>query len=222
MYLNSVFGQSGKAPVWLLSILVIMVSTAGGAFLWHQMNKSTVDTSSSPFVAYPEPRNVADLKLVDHYGEPFSLWQMKGNWSLLFFGFTSCPDICPDTLFKMRQVRENLAASDPALASQIRFYFVSVDPERDTPAKMTEYLAYFDPEITGLTGVPAMLQAVGMQLGVGFHIDPHEPGETAYGVDHSSGLVLMNPSGQLHGIFRPPHEVAAVSSELERLLNLEN
>jgi protein SCO1/2 len=222
LYFNSINSNFGRAPVWLLSAIVIIVSTLGGAWLWHLMDKSAVSSQDRVLVLYPEPRDVADLKLIDHRNQPFTLWQMRDYWSVLFFGFTACPDICPDTLYKMQQVNATLTADHPAVADRIKYYFISVDPERDTPERIAEYIGYFDPEFTGLTGEPAMLQAMGMQLGVGFHIEQHPPGAREYGVDHSAGMVLLNPAGQLYGIFRPPHDVAAVTAEIEQLLKAES
>jgi protein SCO1/2 len=151
---------------------------------------------------------------VNHHGEPFSLEQFKGHWSVLFFGFTACPDICPNTLYQLQQARKQmLEDGSPAEIPQI--YLVSVDPERDTPEKLADYLSYFDPAFIGLTGDEAQLKALTMQLGIAYFIEPHDPGNLEYSVDHSASLLLLNRDAQLLGVLPAALDAADIARAIE-------
>lgn len=141
-----------------------------------------------------EPLRAApELALLDQYGEPFRLADHRGEAVLLFFGYTTCPDVCPATLGTFAQVKKDLGND----AGRVRFVFVTVDPERDTPARLREYLAHFDPAIVGLTGTPAQLAAVREAYGVYAERvnDPNAPG--GYWMNHTATVVLVDPQGRL-------------------------
>lgn len=200
----------------ILALSVAVLSLAAGALLWRAFQMSAAPAGQT-LLLLPEPREIADFSLMDQGGEPFSREQFKGNWSLLFFGFTSCPDICPNTLFQLQQARQILQEV-LAEAELPRFYLVSVDPERDTPEKLARYLAYFDPAFTGLSGADEQLRALSMQLGIAYHVSAHEPGATDYNVDHSAALLLLNPEAQLVGVMPAPHDGARIARDLIGLM----
>jgi protein SCO1/2 len=165
----------------------------------------------------PEPRVIADFDLVDQDGEVFSLERLRGKWSLLFFGFTHCPDVCPSALYDLHQVNQDIARAAPG-ASLHQVIFVSVDPERDSPARLKEYAAYFDPAFVAVTGDPGQLAALTRQIGVAWRIEPHAEGEQNYSVDHSASVMLTDPEGRLHGVFPAPHDAASITHDLLALL----
>jgi protein SCO1/2 len=169
-------------------------------------------------LALPQAKVVADFALLDQSAQPFSLAGFKGRWSVLFFGFTSCPDICPNTLYQLQQVRKELAGQ---LAAQDvpGIYLVSVDPERDSPEKLAEYLSFFDPAFRGLTGDDKQLRALTMQLGIVYHVAEHDAGSAEYTVDHSASLVVLDPQTRLYGVFPAPHDPANISHDLLQLLD---
>jgi protein SCO1/2 len=118
----------------LLAGLVALLSAAAGVSLWRLQQAEPLAAFDSLLVL-PEPRALADFSLVDQDGAPFSLDRLRGRWSLLFFGFTRCPDICPSTLYDLQQVSRSLDdATESARTWQV--VFVSVDPERDSPARL--------------------------------------------------------------------------------------
>jgi protein SCO1/2 len=202
--------------VWAAIVLMALSSAFAGAWLFSKTTRTGEIASDAALVRYPQPRAVADFPLIDHRGEPFRLSETRGAWSLMFFGFTACPDVCPDTLYKMARVRTALGAMNPN-GMGLQWYFVAVDTERDTPDRIASYLDYFDAGITGLTGDPAILEGMAMQLGIAFRIEPHEPGAESYNVDHSAGLVVLDPDGRLYGLLRPPHDVDAMAAALRSL-----
>jgi protein SCO1/2 len=202
----------------LLAILVGSISALAGISFWKVM-QGPPQASDATLLLLPEPRVIADFSLVDDDGQPFSLERLKGQWSLLFFGFTHCPDVCPSALYDLAQVRKTLARNDPEKTNNLQVLFVSVDPERDTPRQLNQYVNYFDPEFTGVTGPEAQLAPLTLQLGIAYRIEDHEPGSQQYNVDHSASILLMNPDGQLHGVFPAPHQSDSMAAEIAAVIN---
>ena len=204
--------------VLLIALLVGAISLGAGIYTWTSMRAPVMPGREGALIVLPEPRTVADFSLIDHHSKPFNRARLEGRWSLIFFGFTHCPDICPGTLYTMQQARENLAERlEPGQLPQ--FIFVSVDPERDDPATLRTYVSHFDPEIIGVTGEHAQLLPVTLQMGIAYHIGEHEEGDRDYTVDHSAGIVLINPDGNVAGLFPAPHEAGAIADSMMRKLD---
>jgi protein SCO1/2 len=161
------------------------------------------------------PRDLPADDLVDEHGEPFRLHDFVGHWSCLYFGYTYCPDVCPLTLVELTKVRLQLAAD--GFAEPSAFYFVSVDPRRDTPARLREYVAYFDQELRGLTGSAAALAALARATDTVFDVPDDAAGDN-YLVSHSSNIVLLDPNGRVHAVFAPPHEPAKLAGDLTKIV----
>lgn len=159
--------------------------------------------------ALPEPRPLADFAFTDQHGQPFSREDLRGRWTLLFTGFTNCPDVCPLTVATMADLRRRVGRDD------IRFLFVSVDPERDPPEVIRRYLAHFDPGLSGATGPRAEVEAFTAGLGLAQVVNPGVDGE--YTVDHSTAFVLIDPEARLAGYFSAPHEPGALAADLASL-----
>lgn len=201
----------------LLAVAVALISAAAGFSLWT-LSKAWPEPEYESLLVLPEPRVLGEFRLVDQQGEAFSLDDLRGRWSLLFFGFTHCPDICPSTLYDLQQVNQSLETSVTA-ADPWQVIFVSVDPERDTPERLGEYVAWFDPDFVGVTGAPEQLAPLAMRIGVAFRIEDHEPGAANYTVDHSASVFLTDPQGRLHGVFPAPHDADAMARDLAAFLN---
>ena len=129
------------APVWIA--VLVAVAIGAGVALYERSQEPLALRAGT---ALPEPRALPDFALVDQAGRPFGRARFEGRWSLLFTGFTHCPDVCPTTLALMAELRRRVARDD------LQFVFVSVDPERDTPEVVARYLAHFDPALVGATG----------------------------------------------------------------------
>lgn len=162
----------------------------------------------------PEPRPLPSFNLIDQHGEPIDEQALSGQWHLVFFGFTHCPDICPMTLQTLAAVRgrfEGEGAGRPGVV------FVSVDPARDGPDMLGDYLAYYDTDIVGITGEEAAVAEFARAMGVAVIM-----GETDahghYSVDHTTAVFLIDPEGYLAGLFRLPHRVDAMAQDLGRLI----
>jgi protein SCO1/2 len=161
-----------------------------------------VEIGDSAYIL-PKPDPVAAFKLVNHDGAAFDNSDLKGKWTFVFFGFTHCPDLCPTTLNVFNQVHRQLR-EQPQGVRDVRFVFVSVDPERDTPQLLKEYVTAFNPEFVGVTGNGTELAQLGDSLGV---VYTKVPGATPeqYFMDHSSAVLLIDPRGTLSGVFAAPH-----------------
>ncbi len=203
----------------LLAVGLALLSLAAGISVWR-IHEAEKWGSLKSLVLLPEPRAIADFALTDQGGRPFSLQDLKGHWSLLFFGYTSCPDVCPNTLFQLHQAREMMLQQD-SVAEPPQVYLVSVDPERDTPQKLTDYLRYFDPAFIGLRGEDTQMRALTRQLGVAYFIETHEEDRNDYQVDHSASLLLVNPRGELRGLLPAPHEAAVIAQDVMVVLRRE-
>lgn len=196
-----------------LAIFVGVLSAVGGISLWNVMH-SPQQSSTATLMVLPEPRIIADFALVDDQGQPFSLENLRGQWSLMFFGFTNCPDVCPSALYDLNLVTEKLKELRGEKFPGTQVVFVSVDPERDTPEKLSEYLGYFNPHFIGVTGTQEQLAPLTMQLGIAYEIEEHVPGADKYNVYHSVSFLLTDPDGKLYGVFPAPHDADRITSDL--------
>lgn len=201
--------------ILLAFFLVAFLGAGAGVAVW-QAGQATMPPEQPALLVLPEPREIPPFELVDHDGEAFGPGRLEGRWSLAFFGFTHCPDVCPGALFDLHLLGERLAASGGGDAFQVLFF--SVDPERDTPERLKDYVRYFDPDFTGVTGPHAQLEPLTRKLGIAYRIAPHEDSTETYDVDHSAGILLLDPQGRLHGVFPAPHDVAAMARAMKPLL----
>jgi protein SCO1/2 len=194
---------------WLALLATIALSVTMLAWMQrHNGVRSDDWATASPelqTVLWPMSHPVAPFHMHDQHGAVFSTEQLHGQWNFLFFGYLQCPDVCPTTLQSLAQFRRLLLAGDPA-ANRYRFVFVTVDPAHDDSARMSGYLAYFDPEFVGLTGDPEQLATLARSLGVAYaeHIDA----QGVRSMDHSTSVVLVDPDGQVVGALPAPHDPA--------------
>lgn len=159
-------------------------------------------------------RQITAFQLIDENGNPFDQQDLLGKWSLLFFGYTHCPDICPVTLSRLN---DTLGRADENLVNQIRVFLVTVDPERDTPDILKNYIGAFNSSFKGLSGEFDQLVILATQLNIAFGKVPgDEPG--TYQVDHSGSIALVDPHGQYAGFIKPPVEPESLLVVLSTLI----
>ena len=162
---------------------------------------------------FDNPRPIPDVSLQAASGEPWSKADLQGQWDMLFFGYTFCPDICPTTLADLRQLHEKLPADARA---QLQVTLISVDPNRDTPQRLKTYLDFFNPDFAGATGDASELAKLAKSLSIAY-IEPDTSKEN-YLVDHSGQVVLVNPQGEYVGFIRPPLKNDQLASWLSRIM----
>jgi protein SCO1/2 len=151
----------------------------------------------------PQALPLPEFSLLDHHTNPFDRESLTGQWTLLFFGFTHCPDICPATLQQLAIARtRTLRDTDAGFP---RIVLVSIDPERDTPEVMKKYVEHFDAEVTGVTGRLEELRKLTAALGIYFEKSPGIDGN--YSVDHSAVVIVVNPDAEFQALFRAPHKI---------------
>jgi len=162
-----------------------------------------------------QPRPLPEFELQSHRGEPFTRTDLKGQWSLLFFGYTHCPDVCPMTLSMLNNAKDALASQGGTEDTQV--VFISVDPERDTREVLQEYVTYFDPAFTGVRGPEKELERLTKGLGILYSkvSNPDKDGE--YLVDHSASIIVVGPAAQQVAVLSAPHKAETVAHDLQRL-----
>lgn len=147
----------------------------------------------------PRERSLPNLELIDQNGQAFDTQALRGRWHILFFGFTTCPDICPTTLSDMRRLLSQLS---PDVRDRLQLILITADPARDTPERLKTYLSYYRSGFIGLTGEMEQLQRLSKALGLPFI--PASQTEGDYNVAHSGNLALVAPDGTLRGHIRAP------------------
>ena len=205
--------QSGFKRI-LIAIIVAALAMAAGiwaarAVLEHNSVQDELDATRSP-----EAREIASFSLIDHNSAVFDNSVLKDRWSFIFFGYTHCPDVCPTTLSILNSVAQKLGDLD----EDIRFVFLSVDPERDTPEQLAQFVSYFNADFIGVTGTPEGIEQITRQLGV-LHIRAQpEEGASGYLVDHSASVFLFDPDGRYHAVFSPPLSADAIAGDFKKML----
>jgi len=181
----------------MLLLVGVAALLLGAAVAWitHSLAPST-GAASVPGLLWPPPRTLGEFSVVDHLGQPFDAQRLDGKWSLLFFGFTNCPDVCPNTLRTLQKAVHRLPADTQVV-------FVSVDPERDTLEKLAGYVSYFHPAFIGVTGTPAAVDGITRQLGA-MHMRAAGGDAANYNVDHTASIFLIDPRRQMVGVFSQP------------------
>lgn len=159
------------------------------------------------------PRPLGDFTLTSHTGEPLSLSDLAGRPTLLFFGYTSCPDVCPMTIGDYVRVKAALGDQGDA----VNFVMVSVDGQRDTPARLARYLGGFDPAFIGMAGDELTMRRIGVDYGLFFEI--HDDGQTEnYLVDHTASIFLIDAEMRLATIYVFGTEPSVIAADLQALL----
>ncbi len=158
----------------------------------------------------PEPRTLPDVALVDSQGQPLHLRELHGQYTLLFFGFTNCPDVCPLTLKALADARAELARRAPRIVPP-RVIFVSVDPRGDSAARIATYVAQFDATFVGATAPDRVLEPLLTALGV--TVEKHAHGDGAYNVMHSATVYVLNPDAEWIAVVNGPHDPVVVAGD---------
>ena len=173
---------------WILIPYLLLAAAVAGGVLWHESEKV-------PGLGRVVSTGQADIggpfRLTDHTGKSVSDADFRGRYMLIYFGYSFCPDVCPTTLAVMAQALEKLGDRSQRIAPIL----ITIDPERDTPKVLEDYVKAFGPSFVGLTGSADEIKAVEKKYRVYAVKKPLEGGN--YGMDHSSVIYLMGPDGKL-------------------------
>ena len=205
---------SGVQKTVLITVAVIALVI--GAVVNKVLRPAPLDRdllSENGVYLFDEPRRLPAVSLQSASGGDWSTTDLQGQWDLLFFGYTFCPDICPTTMAELRQVTAGLP---PEQADNLRVTMISVDPQRDTPQQMRQYLEFFKAGFHGATGEPEQLAKLAQALSVAY-IEP-DTSTADYLVDHSGQVVMVDPAGHYVGFLRPPLNPQQLSQWLPRIM----
>jgi protein SCO1/2 len=191
--------RTQKTVFILVAIIAVVLGLTVNRVLSGKGQGDQTALIDAGVILLPQSRNVPDLKMVDQDGQPVSLGSLKDKWTLLFFGYTFCPDICPTTLAQLRQIKSELPKE---AVDKMRIVLVSVDPNRDTPQQLKTYLGYFDKQFVGLTAPVDSIQKLANAVSIPFI--PADTSKPNYTVDHSGNLALLGPDGTQRGFIRSP------------------
>ena len=195
-----------------LALLLAAGLVGGGlavALLLPEPALSNEELRAFGFTAFEEPRPIAAFALADADGGAFGPDRLRRRWSLAFFGYANCPDICPITLSVLGEAEALLREREDETFQGI---FVSVDPARDTPEELARYVAAFSADFVGVTGDVRALEAFAKSLHAGFAIAPTADSALGYLVDHSSHVAVIDPEGRHYGFIRSPLDAKQVAT----------
>lgn len=223
---SNAFGMRGMIGRGTLLILAAaFVAGLGGVWLSQRFAGSMVDAAPSSPTANPlaaqmktvtlfdTPRTLPAFKLTAADGSAITDETLKGRWNLVFLGYTRCPDVCPTTLQDFAVAQRAWSGLTPA--QMPRIVFVSVDPDNDTPQKISTYTHFFSPTIVGATADNDTLATFAKSLGMVFMKVLTKGGD--YSIDHSASVSLIDPQGRMAGLIRPPLDSAAIGADLRTL-----
>lgn len=207
---------SSKGRTLILAIVGILFAVVIGVLAGNYLNTNGDQAQAvrdAGIIVLPKSREVPALHMASTHAELQDTQALTGQWSLVYFGYTFCPDICPTTLAELRQLKKLLPEE---AKKNLQVLMVSVDPNRDTTEQLKSYLQYFDPEFIGLTGDMPDIQTLSNALSI-----PFIPGDTRtarYTVDHSGNLAIISPDGRQYGFIRAPLNVRKLAEQLPKIM----
>ena len=217
-----------KSTVLLCFVFISIVLVMFVISVTRVPQLSVEEMRSKGVFILPRPRDIAEFELRDHTGAAFDRTNFEGRWSFVFFGFVSCPDVCPTSMAVLGTVDRQLQSGDSELAEQFQGILVSVDPDRDTLETLGAYVTAFSPRFLGVTGSREELVELTTQVNVAFAKVPltetlaqgtqnPEALANAYTVDHTGNIVIINPRGHYHGFIRLPHDPETIRLTFQTL-----
>lgn len=207
-HLYQIKAGSAMNRIARLAIMLAAASLAAGC------GSPRGNASSDPPLA--GARIGGPFTLTDQDGKTVRDTDFAGKYRLVYFGYTFCPDVCPTDMQHVGQGLRLLEKSDPALAARVVPIFITVDPARDTPAVLKQFVSAFHPRLVGLTGSQAAIDAVAKEFAIVHEAQPRAPGASGYLVDHSRQTYLMSPEGKPLALVRSDTSGEAVAEDLRK------
>lgn len=208
---------SHKKLIWVSIILAVIALALGS---WLQLNRErdpSIPVALENGTVFPARMALKDFKLINTKGETFTKQNLKGHWSLLFFGFTHCPMLCPTTLAELNKAYQVLQKKEAKNLVQI--VFISIDPDRDTPKQIRDYLQHFNTNFMGATGDKDVLDQMTKQLGI-LYMKSSKSGDRDYTIEHSGAILIIDPRGAWVGMLSTPHKAASIVKDVMRIQKL--
>ncbi|MBS0591057.1 MAG: SCO family protein [Proteobacteria bacterium] len=200
-----------------LTVLILLAAVVAALGLW--LGARYANTAAQPKLAsallYPTSRTIPDFTLQQANGKPLTLADWRGHWNLIYFGYTTCPDVCPTTLTELKSVWADLGKR--GLHDKLRIDFISIDPERDTLDALGKYVGFFSHDFVAATGADDALLKLTRTLGIVYTRTKKADGSVE--VDHSGSIVIVDPQGRLIGLFRPPFAAKDLADDIRALID---
>lgn len=201
--------QAGKATPVIIG-LVALLAAFGGVWLGNALQGAGEPPELAGGMLLTPPKTLEPFRLVDHDGQTYDLQRLQDRWTFMFFGYTNCPDVCPNTMGVLNAAMGELEEHPEAL-DQAQVTFVSVDPKRDTPKQLAGYVPYFNQQFVGVTGELEAISGLTRQLGI---LYVHNGEGDDYTVDHSASILLTDPAGRLAAVFSGyPHDPRRIAAD---------
>jgi protein SCO1/2 len=205
--------MSSRVRIAAVAAVAILAAIAG-AWLSRALIQDQARVSLSHATLLDPPPPVPVFRLIDQDGAPFEQPGLLGRWHLLFFGFTNCPDVCPNTLTVLAAAERELSELAPSLRPRV--LLVSVDPERDLPQQLAAYVHFFSPSFGAVTGSPAEIEMLARKLGV--PVMRVALDEKSYTIDHGASIFLVDPQARLRALFSTPHDAKIIAADYRRIV----
>lgn len=198
----------------LIGVIIAALAVTAGFWAAQAILKDQAPRHDLSATRFPVAREIQPFELIDHHSAAFDQAALQHHWSFVFFGYTYCPDVCPTTLSILNGVAQRLQDVD----ADVRFVMVTVDPERDTPERLAEYVTYFNGDFLGVTGSDAGLTQLTRQLGILYNRVEPEGDAAGYLMDHTAGVFLFDPDGRYHAVFTPPLSADKLAGDFRKML----
>jgi len=204
---------SKKIPIGTIVLFGIFLLVMAATYM---LTKPPERPAELEGVLRPDFRLLHPFKLTDHNNTVFDEKRLLDKWSFVFFGYTSCPDVCPATLYILSSVHGLLVDETGEIPDDMQVIFISVDPARDTTEKLGDYITYFNKDFIGTTADKTEIDKLAKQFGAGYIFeDEVEPG--IYNVSHTSAIFLIDPYGRLVATFSQPHQPSTITSLYKKI-----
>jgi len=205
----------GKKIILFLAAMSLMLV---GIYTYTQKSKPfSADSLEHATYLYDQRVAIPNFKFIDHNQQEFNTDDIRDQWTLWFFGFTHCPDICPQTLGLLSAVLNNIKSEHNI--ENVSLVFVSVDPERDTPENLKDYVSVFSEKAIGVTSDQDSLDSFLQNLGIIAVKIKSENAPDQYTFDHSSSIYLIAPDTGISALFNTPHTVSSISNDLAKIIH---
>ena len=191
--------------IFILTVLVLFINK-----LTTPRTLSTNELLINGLFLFEAPKKISDFSFFTADGDEFNKSNLLGKWTLMYFGFTRCPDECPTTMYQISKLIKVLREKDYPLDDK-QWVLVSIDPERDTPEDINKYAKGFDEAFIGVSNIRPMLISLATQLSVNNVMPGSDSMDHSHLDNHVNNIILLNPNGEFAGVFRPPFDISRLS-----------
>ena len=199
----------------IIFILLVLFSITG-IFTYFQSLPSLLEKKPSLITGkiLVRPMEIDNFELIDQNNEAFNKKSLEGGWTVLFFGYTNCPDVCPTTIYKLAEIKNGIKEDLPS--ANFNTVLVTLDPDRDSTERLDEYIGYFDETMLGVTGTYENIQSFTSSLSVFYQRINKEEG---YDFNHTASIFVFDKDGSLFATMSPANTVEEIESDFFTILN---